>query len=116
MLVHNTSACPTVPWITGKLPAAEDAALNRTLAQIDAGTVPTGPTAKKWGTQFKNWGRNLPGASGLNSPYLEYRVAPPPGTSGAGPLRVVRNSDTGATYYTWTHYGDSGSPAFVRVR
>ncbi len=114
LLVHNSS-CPRVPWVTGSLPAAEESALRDTLAHIDAGTVPTGPTATKWGMKFKNWAGDLPGASGPSSPYREYRVAPPSG-SGAGPLRVVRNSQTGETYYTWTHYGDSGDPAFVRIR
>jgi hypothetical protein len=116
VLVHNTNGCPVVPWITGKLPAAEESALSNTLAHIDAGTVPTGPTANKWGTPFLNKDGDLPGGQFANSPYLEYRVAPPPGTKGAGPLRVVRDSKTGATYYTWTHYGDAGDPTFVQIR
>ncbi|MEY2268800.1 MULTISPECIES: polymorphic toxin-type HINT domain-containing protein [Streptomyces] len=119
VLVHNTGGpvpCPQVPWITSRLPAAEEAALNDTLAHITANTVPTGPTSIKWGTKFNNRDVDLPGGVGEHSPYLEYRVAPPAGTSGPGPLRVVRNQFTGETYYTWTHYGDSGKPAFVRVR
>jgi guanyl-specific ribonuclease Sa len=72
--------------------------------------------ATKWGTQFKNWAGYLPGAKGQASPYLEYRVAPVPGTSGAGPLRVVTNPQTGEMFYTWTHYGDTGAPAFVQIR
>ena len=48
--------------------------------------------------------------------YREFRVAPSPGTSGAGPLRVVVDDNTGSMYYTWTHYGDGGSPAFVQIR
>ena len=114
ILVHNCGG--KVPWITSGLPAAEQSALNHTLAHIDAGSVPTGATAKKWGTQFKNWSGDLPGAKGSSSPYQEFRVAAPPGVSGAGPLRVVRDQNTGATYYSWTHYGDTGGPAFVRVR
>jgi RHS repeat-associated protein len=116
------TAGPTIAWITGDLPAAEESGLKDTLSHIDNGTVPAGPTSVKWGTPFKNFGAPsgqemlLPGGQGDNSPYLEYRVAPPPGTSGAGPLRVVRNTQTAATYYTWTHYGDSGDPAFVRIR
>ncbi|MCB5164525.1 hypothetical protein LG634_06710 [Streptomyces bambusae] len=120
VLVHNTNGpvpCPRVPWLSGRLPAAEEAALNDTLAHIAAGTVPTGPTSIKWGTKFNNRAVDLPGGVGEHSPYLEYRVAPPPGTSGAGPLRVVRHQYTGETYYTWTHYGDNNvKPAFVRVR
>ena len=115
VLVHNT--CPRVPWIApDSLPAAENAALDDTLAHIDAGNVPTGATARRWGIPFRNRGGDLPGGQGDLSPYREYRVAPPPGVNGAGPLRVVRNEDTGETYYTWTHYGDSGDPAFVRIR
>jgi len=119
VLVHNNTTCP---WINvGDLPAGERAALNDTLSHIAAGTVPTGPTSNSWGRKFKNWprpgqsGPDLPGPSGPSSPYQEYRVAPPPGTSNAGPLRVVVNSQTGATYYTWTHYGDVAEPAFVRI-
>ena len=78
--------------------------------------MPSGALAKNWGTQFKNWGRDLPGATGQVSPYLEYRVAPPAGTAGAGPNRIVVNSQTGEIYYTWTHYGDTGPPAFVQIR
>ncbi|WP_246094957.1 ricin-type beta-trefoil lectin domain protein [Streptomyces roseicoloratus] len=116
VLVHNSN-CPIVARITpGSLPPAEEAALGRTLSHIDAGTVPTGPTARRWGIPFRNREGNLPGGQGSSSPYREYRVEPPPGTPGAGPLRVVRNDQTGETYYTWTHYGDSGDPAFVQVR
>jgi hypothetical protein len=81
-----------------------------------ADLTPSGLLAKNWGTPFKNWGGDLPGGVGNQSPYLEYRVASPPGTAGAGPLRVVYDPNTGAMYYTWTHYGDSGEPAFVRIR
>jgi hypothetical protein len=35
---------------------------------------------------------------------------------GAGPLRVVVDSVSEAIYYTWTHYGQAGDPAFVRIR
>ncbi|WP_408733303.1 ribonuclease domain-containing protein [Burkholderia cepacia] len=100
----------------GSLPAAEESALLNTLSHIDNGTVPTGPLAKKWGTQFKNWAGDLPGGQGPTSPYREYRVAPSPGTTGAGANRIVANSQTGEMYYTWTHYGDAGNPAFVQIR
>jgi RHS repeat-associated protein len=115
ILVHNSAACPA--FISpGSLPAAEESALDSTLANIDAGTVPSDATARRWGIPFRNRDGDLPGAQGNQSPYLEYRVAPPAGTPGAGPLRVVVNAQTGEIYYTWTHYGDSGSPAFVRIR
>ena len=113
---------PAVPWVTGDLPPHEEAAVNDTLAHIDSGTVPTGPTSVKWAKPYKNWdgpsgqGKLLPGPQGASSPYLEYRVAAAPGSSGAGPLRIVRNTQTGATFYTSTHYGESGYPAFVRIR
>ncbi|MFE9570296.1 polymorphic toxin-type HINT domain-containing protein [Streptomyces sp. NPDC006692] len=115
ILVHNSTCTKVVPWIVDKLPAAEESALSDTLAHIDAGTVPSGPTSTKWGVKFKNWSKDLPGDVGPNSPYEEYRVIPS-GQSNAGTLRVVRNSITKELYYTWTHYGDTGSPAFVRVR
>ena len=109
------ACCP--PTITpGSLPKGEEEALLNTLSHIDAGTKPAGPLGKKWSTPFKNYEGKLPGGSGTSSPYLEYRVDPGPGVSGAGARRVVVNSETGETYYTWTHYGDSGDPAFVRVR
>jgi ribonuclease len=100
----------------GSLPASEEAALSQTLKHIDAGTKPPGPLAKRWGIQFKNWQGDLPGARGPTSPYREYRVSPPAGVTGAGPYRVVVNKETGEMYYTWTHYGDSGNPAFVQIR
>lgn len=107
----------SIPWISAdSLSPAEASALDKTLGYIDSGTTPSGPLASKWGTPFKNWDAPLPGGVGPDSPYLEYRVAPPPGTAGAGPLRVVYNPDSGAMYYTWTHYGDAGDPAFVRIR
>ncbi|MGW4812778.1 RHS repeat-associated core domain-containing protein, partial [Kitasatospora cineracea] len=109
------TAAPKPPpaWITN-LPPHEAAAINNTLHHLDAGTVPTGPTAVKWGVKFKNWAGDLPGDKGPASPYKEYRVGH--SGSGAGPLRIVQHSGTGETYYTWTHYGDSGHPAFVRIR
>jgi guanyl-specific ribonuclease Sa len=100
----------------GTLPAAEEASVLRSLAHIDAGTTPSGPLAIKWGAPFKNWSGDLPGPQGPASPYREYRVAPTTGSSSAGTQRIVVNSQTGEVYYTWTHYGDSGSPAFVRIR
>ncbi|MGW4162244.1 polymorphic toxin-type HINT domain-containing protein [Streptomyces sp. NPDC004788] len=113
VLVHNSN-CPRIA--PGSLPEAEETALDRTLEHIDAETVPTGPTARRWGIPFRNRDGDLPGGQGDDSPYREYRVEPPSGTRGAGPLRVVRNEETGETYYTWTHYGDSGDPAFVQIR
>jgi hypothetical protein len=105
-----------VPWVVGKLPGDEEDAVLATLGHIDTGTKPAGALAKKWGSQFKNYAADLPGPKGAGSPYREYRVAPPPGVSGAGTRRVVVDSRTGAVFYSWTHYGDTGRPAFVRIR
>jgi guanyl-specific ribonuclease Sa len=99
-------------WITpGSLPSAEEAALDDTIGNIDTDTVPTDATATRWGIDFENRNEDLPPGD-----YLEYRVQPPPGVKGAGPLRVVVNEETGSMYYTWTHYGDNGYPPFVRIR
>ncbi|MCC6699391.1 MAG: RHS repeat-associated core domain-containing protein [Candidatus Hydrogenedentes bacterium] len=100
----------------GSLPADEEVAVLNSLSHIDAGTKPTGALAKKWGVRFKNWGNDLPGGVGDASPYLEYRVAPASGTSGAGPRRIVVDELTGEIFYSWTHYGDTGRPAFVQIR
>ena len=99
----------------GSLPAEEEAALLATLRHIDAGTVPTGKTKKKWGTTFHNKGGDLPGTAGSGG-YKEYRVSPAPGEAGAGARRIVVDDADGSAYYTWTHYSDSGSPAFVQIR
>ncbi|WP_245749905.1 RHS repeat-associated core domain-containing protein [Marinobacter zhejiangensis] len=106
-----------IPWITpDSLPEAEERSLLSTLSHIDAGTKPSGKLARKWGVTFKNWEGNLPGAKGNDSPYQEFRVQPAVGEKGAGTRRIVRNRISGETYYTWTHYGDTGNPAFVRIR
>jgi guanyl-specific ribonuclease Sa len=112
----TTNSRAPISWITpGSLPAVEEAAVLRTLEHIDAGTVPSG-LSRRWGVRFNNRDGDLPGARSQASPYREYRVAPPPGTRLPGPMRVVVDSATRAIYYTWTHYGDGGFPAFVRIR
>jgi RHS repeat-associated protein len=109
---------PRVARLTpGSLPAEEEAALLQSLQHLDAGTVPTGPTATKWGTPFANNEGHLPGQAGARpTPYSEHRVAPAPGQSGAGARRLVYDRASGRLYYTWTHYGQAGDPAFLRVR
>jgi guanyl-specific ribonuclease Sa len=106
-----------VPRIApGTLPAAEEAALNRTIGLVERGQVPTDPVmAKRWGATYENRNNELPGGQYQNSPFQEYRVMVA-GANKAGPLRLVINNDTGAMYYTWTHYGDAGAPAFVQIR
>jgi guanyl-specific ribonuclease Sa len=113
-VVHNDS-CPD--WITpGSLASDEEARLLETVGHIDAGTVPGGDAAIKWDTPFRNREGNLPGASGPGSPYREYRVDPGSHVTGPGTTRLVRNPSEGTMYYTWTHYGKTGSPPFVRIR
>jgi RHS repeat-associated protein len=112
VLVHN--ACP---WITpGSLPAEEENAVSDTLRNIDAQTEPAGDLGVNWAKPFENREGALPGPSGSASPYSEYRVAPGPGTTGAGTRRVVVDGSNGEMYYTWTHYGTAGNPPFVRIR
>jgi guanyl-specific ribonuclease Sa len=106
----NTSG--SISWITpGSLPKEEEEAVLKTLKYIDSGTIPNGKLRKKWGSRFRNNEKYLP-----EGEYKEYRVEPPPGSKKPGPRRIVVNVNTGEVYYTWTHYGDSGKPAFVRVR
>ena len=100
----------------GSLPPAEEAAVLDTIRSIESGTKPSGGLGKKWGTKFKNYNGDLPGKQGVESPYKEYRVAPQPGQAAPGPNRVVVNTETGEMYYSWTHYGDTGHPAFVKIR
>jgi guanyl-specific ribonuclease Sa len=120
------SRADSTPWLvfTDQLPGGREEAdkILETIRHIDRGTVAPGVRTKKWGTQWKNYpkkGQNvprLPGPRGNKSPYYEYDVLPARGIKKPGPRRIVRNEDTGATYYTWTHYGDEGDPAFVRIR
>ena len=117
MLGDEGGAVGGIPRITpGSLPASEEANLLDSLSHIDSGTKPTSSTAAKWGTQFKNWNEDLPGPSGVDSPFREFRVTPSSDVQGAGPLRLVVNPSTGDVFFTWTRYGDLGHPAFVRIR
>jgi RHS repeat-associated protein len=99
----------------GSLPAAEERSLLQTLSHIDASTTPRGRLARNWGAPFRNRAGDLPGGRGSASPYVEYRVAPTSGRA-AGTLRVVVDRQTGEMFFTWTHYGDTGSPPFVQIR
>lgn len=97
------------------LPSAEAAAVRRTMRHIDAGTTPSGPFAKKWGTKCENREGRLP----RDVEYHKHRVEPSKGINGAGARRIVVG-DNGAVYYTRNHYGDSPGhaldPAFVQFR
>jgi YD repeat-containing protein len=119
--VDGVASFAKVPWVVDPFPAEEEGAIQNTLGRIDAGQTPIGALLAKWGDKFKNINKKdgsnlLPGSSGNGSPYKEYRVLPPQGTSGAGARRIVANPGTGEVYYTWTHYGDAGAPPFVRIR
>ena len=95
----------------GSLSLDEEQALLNTLNHIDVGTKPTGKLGKKWGTTFGNKEAYLPSGS-----YSEYRVSPPQSVTNAGTRRIVVNNNTGEMYYTWTHYGQAGDPAFAKIR
>lgn len=60
-LVAGAAGPPIARITPGSLPAAEEESLLRTLDHIDAGTIPTGSLAKKWGTPFRNRDGDLPG-------------------------------------------------------
>ena len=63
------------------------------------------------GASFGNKDGDLPSGT-----YQEYYVEKDPAsTTYHGDRRLVKSSK-GKVYYTWTHYGDNGKPAFVRIR
>lgn len=116
VLVHNQTTCGIARITPGSLPAEEEAAaVMNTLGHIDAGTQPTGALSRRWGSTFWNNGGDLPGVAGQGG-YSEFRVAPAPSTTGAGVRRIVQSTNDGSLFYTWTHYGDAGAPAFTRIR
>jgi len=102
------------------LAAAEEQALKDTTAQID-GAQPAPATgtnaAQGWGTEFKN--HPLSGNSQGALPkrplgfYREYRVIVNGNTSN---YRIVTGSNGKEMWYSWTHYGETGSPSFVKIR
>lgn len=100
------------------LPLQEQADINLVLQHIQSGTTPTNTVqSKNWNTHFGNKQLRLPGPSFAGaiktSPYREFRVMSPGQTLAEG-RRIVINTVTGERFYTWTHYGDTGSPHFVR--
>ncbi|MEP7220893.1 MAG: RHS repeat-associated core domain-containing protein, partial [Bacteroidota bacterium] len=95
------------------LPPEEAAAVEETVEHINNGTKPSGKLGKKWSTIFKNNGGDLPGEQGVDAGFKEYRVAP---GSGSGNVRRIVTGPDGAMYYTWTHYGDTGNPPFIRIK
>ncbi|WP_394830148.1 HINT domain-containing protein [Pendulispora rubella] len=103
--------------------AAEAAHIHDTLNRIDHNNPPSGVLGQQWGVTFNNTGR--PPASDptgtkipdlpLGGSYKEYRVNPGPGDNSAGGRRIVIDTKTGDVYYSRTHYGDHGDPAFVKI-
>ncbi|MCW6111078.1 ribonuclease domain-containing protein [Clostridium sporogenes] len=101
-----------IPWILpNSLPRGEEKTVLNILKCIDSGTKLSSSLVKKWGIKFGNYQGELP-----NGKYREFRVSPPAGTKNAGVRRIVGNIETGELYYTWTHYEDTGKPAFVKIR
>jgi guanyl-specific ribonuclease Sa len=82
--------------------------------QIDS-AASKAPWKGKWGVPHGNNEGNLPGVPGAGG-YKEYYVEPLPGATNSGLKRVVVSDADGSAYYTWTHYGDQGEPAFVQIR
>jgi hypothetical protein len=63
---------------------------------------------------------HLPGARGVIA-YMEYGITPPTGVGWPAKRRLVADTtkpdrSDWPIYYTWTHYGDDGTPAFVRIQ
>ncbi|MBN8612103.1 MAG: VCBS repeat-containing protein [Deltaproteobacteria bacterium] len=100
------------------LPIHEQHDVNAVLRHVQNGTTPAHPVqAKHWNSPYGNKQYRLPGPSFAGnmkaSPFREFRVMSP-GETQAGLRRVVLNIHTGERYYSWTHYGDTGAPHFVR--
>ena len=95
----------------------EQAAVKQTLDAIDKGTVPvlTHNNGKRWAFPHQNRDGDLPGARGSGG-YLEYYVEKDPASpTYHGSRRVVVHQTTKRRYYSWTHYGENGNPAFVLI-
>ncbi|WP_394839142.1 Hint domain-containing protein [Pendulispora rubella] len=107
-------------------PAAENQHIHDTLDKIPGkgstdwgANAPPGKMGDNWGVEYGNNGGDLPApAKASPSPYREYRVDPGgTATDGkAGSRRIVIDTRNGDAYYTWTHYGSHGDPAFVKIR
>ena len=104
--------------VTDLTGTGEQDAVNDALTCRDNGTVPalSHPNNMKWGAAFNNNDGDLPGAAGAGG-YREYYVEKDPtDVTYHGSRRLVVKSSNNNVYYTWTHYGDNGKPAFVRIR
>ncbi|MBN9609602.1 MAG: hypothetical protein J0I11_09835 [Actinobacteria bacterium] len=95
----------------------EKEGVQATLDAIKAGTVAvlTHNNGKRWAYPHNNRDGDLPGSRGSGG-YLEYYVEKDPAsTTYHGDRRIVVHQATGRKYYTWTHYGENGSPPFVLI-
>jgi guanyl-specific ribonuclease Sa len=89
----------------------EATAVNEILEAFGNGEA-TSPFGGKWNEYHGNNGGDLPGVRGGGG-YAEFYVRAAPGTPGWGLRRLVRNDASGRWYYSRTHYGSTGNPAFV---
>ena len=87
----------------------EQACLNRAMSALEKGTLPLRD-------DHTNREGNLPGLRNTGGQYNEYLVERAEKTSAPGARRLVKSIADGFVYYTWTHYGSEGTPAFVRVK
>lgn len=104
--------------VTDLTGTGEQAAVTQALTCLDNGTVPalSHPNNMKWGAAFNNDDGDLPGVAGAGG-YREYYVEKAPADATYhGSRRLVVKTSNKNVYYTWTHYGDNGKPAFVRIR
>lgn len=91
----------------------EQKAIDVTLEYIEARADRHPNRTTNWGVKFENRKGNLPLAE--DGAYLEFFVNPTPGVKGVGERRIMINRFMREVYYTSTHYGDTGSPAFVKL-
>lgn len=98
---------------TGDRDTNEQAAVKAALAVIGTHTH---KVCEDRGTHNNTEG-NLPGEPGVIE-YREWGIRPPStqGNHWPGPRRLVQNMESKHIYYTWTHYGKNGSPAFVLLQ
>ena len=78
--------------------------------------IADGDTVSPFGGKFNDYhgnnGGDLPGVRGGGG-YAEYYVRKAPGDAGWGARRLVQNLASHRWYYSRTHYGANGQPAFV---
>ena len=104
--------------IVGDGEANEQQAVTAALAELDAGRIHVPGVCENRG-DHENWAGDLPGARNV-VPYREQGIQPPtahwPGRRRLVVDESVAEPAKRRVYYTWTHYGQHGAPAFVRIR